>query len=59
MKIEELKKTNKNFQLIITNKMDWFLTELKLLSLGSDLIIRFRDLIRETGHRSFCYAMQN
>ena len=37
MKIEESEK-KKSFQLIITNKMGWFLTELKLLFLGSDLM---------------------
>ena len=31
----------------------------QLLVLGFDLIIWFRDFIRETGHLSICYAMQN
>ena len=38
IKTEESEK-KKTFQLIITNKMGWILAELKLLFLGSDLIV--------------------
>ena len=39
--------------------MGWFLTELKLLFLGSDLMSWFVDLIGEAGHWSFYYSLQN